>query len=498
MLILSVLLLLTSISFGLVPKELKEFFNRSGYVIQREDGKVILDLGKGKVFPGERFLVERKGKPLIHPITNQIVGYKSEETGKVEVLSVEENFSEARVLEDKGIKAGDSVKLLVKSVCFVGSEEGFYALSETIPNLKKGEDCEYVVRELREGYGVSYLGKPIAFFGRLVAEVPQRGISFEDFALKAKLVRSLEAIPLGADVCPLFGGEKDYLIVLFSDYLKVYEILRSELVEVLKYSLPSGEPVGVQCFIPEKGKPGILFVNILSGGNANSAILKPLGNSLVVAQKNIPYIFNVLDKDNPKESLYGQEFNKNKLWGEVYRFVYKNGEIVRGERANFPEGFRIDGAAKKGNILVFIDNLRRLRVYVGNAEVLSEDGFGASYTTATILGTYDYDQGRYSFFVKPAFTEILKNTLPLVARNRANTLLEFLNFTKFVQGELWTVVRKEENYYKPVSIRGRKFEDAIQAIVKDREGRIYVITGTKGTIPIQNRGEIFLVEINPL
>ncbi len=498
MLILSVLFFFISVTFGLVPQELKDFFNRSGYVVQKEGNKVILDLGKGKAFPGEKFLVEREGKPLIHPVTKKVIGYKREETGKVEVSLVEDNFSEAKILEDKGIKAGDSVRLFVNSVCFVGSEEGFYALSEFIPNLKKGEGCEYVVKELKDGYGVSLLGKPIAFFEKTVGEIPKRGGYFEDFVLKAKFIRAFESIPLGADICKLFGNEKDYLTVLFSEYLKVYEMVGSELVEVIKYSLPPGEPVGVQCFTPEEGKPGVLFVNIISGGAASSAVLKPLGKSLVVTAKNLPYIFNVLDEDNPKDSLYGQEFDEKNLWGEVYHFVYKDGEIVKGEKADFPEEFRIDGAAKKGNILVFVDNLKRLRVYVGNEEVVTEDGFGSSYTVVSIPGIYEYDEGKYSFFVKPAFTEILRNILPLVARNKTSGIFEIVGFTKFTHGELWTIVKKDENYYEPIKIRGRKFEEAIQAIVKDSEGKIYVITGTKGTIPFQNRGDIFLVEINPL
>ena len=496
--ILSIFLLLISITFGLVPQELKEFFNRSGYVVQKEDKKVILDLGKGKAFPGEKFVVERKGKPIVHPVTKKVIGYQREETGKVEISRVEENFSEARILEDKGIKAGDSVRLLVDSVCFVGREEGFYSLSEFIPNLRKGEDCQYVIKELKDGYGVSFLGKPVAFFEKPVGELLKREAHFEDFVLKAKFLRAFEAIPLGADICKLFGGEKDYLIVLFSGYLKVYEMVGSDLVEVIKYSLPPGEPVGVQCYTPEEGKPGVLFVNIISGGAASSAVLKPLGNSLVIAAKNLPYIFNVLDKDNPKDSLYGQEFNEKSFWGEVYHFVYKDGEIVKGGKANFPEEFRIDGAAKKGNILVFVDNLKRLRVYVGNKEVVTEDGFGPSYTVATIPGIYEYDEGKYSFFVKPAFTEILKNILPLVARNKTSSIFEIVGFTKFTHGELWTVIKKDEKYYEPLKIRGRRFEEAIQAIVKDSKGNIYVITGTKGTIPLQNRGDVFLVEINPL
>ncbi len=498
MLILSVILVFLSFTFGLVPKEIADFFNRSGFVVKKTNGSVFLDLGRGKVFPGEKFVVERRGKEIVHPITKKVIGYETEQTGKVKVVRVEDSYSLAKILEDKGIKEGDRVKLFVDSVCFVGSEEGFYSLSEFIPNLKRGEDCPYVIKEMKGGYGLSFLGKPLAFFERAVGEIPKKGVYFEDFVLKAKFVRTLEGIPLGADICKLFGRDKDYLVVLFSDYLKVYEIVKSDFVEVIKYSLPPGEPVGVQCFIPEEGKPGILFVNIVSGGTASSAVLKPVGNSLVIIEKNIPYIFTILDKENQRETLLGQEFTEKELWGEVYHFHYKNGEIVRGEKADFPEDFRVDGAAKKGDILVFVDSLTRLRVYVGNKEVITEDGFGPSYTTASIPGIYDYDEGKYSFFVKPSFTKVLRNIVPLIPRNKTSGIFEIVGFTKFTHGEIWTVVRKGEDYFEPIKIRGRKFEEAIQAILKDSEGRIFVITGTKGTLPLQNRGDIFIVEINPL
>jgi len=249
-------LLLSTFLFAQVPKELLEFFQRSGYVVEKEGDKVLIDLPRGKAFPGEIFEIFHKKKPIIHPVTKKVLGYREEKVGEVEVTLPKENYSEAKVKEDKGIKPGDRVKLKVGSVCYVGGEEGYYALSQVVQNVKRNsEECDYVVKELENGYGVSYKGKPIALFQFSGSGFARRGGLFEDFALKAKFVRSLESLPLSADICKLFG-RKDYLVVLFSDKVKVYEVLKTDFVEVFSYAVPTGYPVGsALCVTKMKASP---------------------------------------------------------------------------------------------------------------------------------------------------------------------------------------------------------------------------------------------------
>ncbi|NPA32386.1 MAG: hypothetical protein GXO04_02030 [Aquificae bacterium] len=494
--LLSLLILVVSFSvFARVPEELLEFFKREGYVVKKEKDRVILDLPKGKAFKGELFEVIQRGEPLVHPVTKEVLGYEEKDVGTVEVSEPKEKFSVARIIRDEGIKPGDKAKLKVGSVCYVGGEEGFYALSSVVENLKRDEEgCEYIVRELEGGYGVSFKGKPVAFFP-YSARVP-RGAVFEDYAVEARLVRSLDDLPLSADVCRLFGGSKDYLIVLYSDKLKVYEVLKTDMVEITSYALPTGYPVGVVCYETQEG--GVVLVNTVSDGSANSGLYKPVGNALVLVEENIPYIFGIF-YEKGRKVLVGQEFGKGATWGEVYTFDVKDGKLVKGDALSLPPDFRIDGASRYDELLVFVDSERRLRVFVGNEEVLSEDGFGVSYTTASIPGVYDYGEGdKYYFYVRPNFAKVFKEILPLVAKNKSSSIFELVGFTKFTEGELWTVIRRKGKVYEAIKLKGRKFEEAIQAIVKDSRGRLFVITGSKGTIPIQNRGEIYRIEISPL
>ncbi|GAB6065078.1 hypothetical protein JCM9492_01700 [Aquifex pyrophilus] len=492
MLILSLFFLLITFSFSQVPQELIKFFQREGYVVKREGNSVIIDLPKGKAFPGERFEVITKGEPIVHPVTKKVLGYEEKKTGEVEVTEPKENYSYAKIVEDMGIKEGDKVRLITGTVCYEGSDEGFYALSGIVKNLKRGIDnCTYLVKELENGYGVSYLGRPIAFFPverKIYAEKEKYP---EDFVVKARYVRSLGYLPLSADICKLFG-KKDYLVVLYESGIKVYEVLKSDFVEVNSYALPPGYPVGVVCY--EKH----IFVNVITNGRASSVMLKPIGDSFILVEKDIPYIFGYLLKKG-KKVLVGQEFNERDYWGEVYRFELRGDKLIKSDRLNLPEDFRIDGALVLDDLLIFVDSDRRLRIYYRGNEVLSEDGFGASYTTAELPEEYSYADGnKYIFYAKPSFTEVFRKVIPLIPKNKSSAVFSIVGFTKFIEGELWGVIEKKKGVFEAVKLRGRKFEEAIQAVVRDSEGRVFVITGRKGTLPIQNRGDIYLVELRPL
>jgi len=484
-----VLLFLVLVSFALSSslEEVARFFEREGFVVEKEGEEVLLDLGKGKAFPGERFVVLKKVKELRHPVTGEVIGYKEEKTGLVEVKEVEDAYSEAKVLEDEGIERGQRVRLLAEEVCYEGSEEGLYQLKKYLPQLKKGKDCLYLVREMEKGYGVSFKGEPIAFFPKPASQVLPKDFTFEDFAYKAKFIRAFGDIPYSADMCKLFG-DREYLLVLFPDKLKVYRFTGREFVEVLTYSPPAGQGVGVVCYGEEEP---LVIVNMLVNGEASSAVLRPSGEDLLLVAKDVPYLFGKLEG-----RLVGQGF-KNGSWGEPYAFVKEGNVLRRAQKLDLPPEFRIDGAAKKGELLVFVDSLGRLRVYEKGEEVLTEDGFGLSYTQAELPEVHGYDEGKYFFYAKPAFATLFEKVhLPLIPKNRMGGVFKILGMAKFSEGELWTTVKRKK-YYELKKLKGRPFKEAIQAVLVNEEGRVFVITASKGTLPLQSRGEIYELEVSP-
>ena len=488
------LLVLLSLAFSGWKEDLKSFFSREGYVVEVEDGRVIVDLGKGKVHAGERLVVLREGKEVVHPITGEKLGRREEVVGRVKVKEVREKFSVAEILEDMGIAEGMKVRVEVGEVCFQGSEAGLFKVSSLIEGVRRGEGCPYLIKEVEGGFGVEFEGKPVAFFE---TGVPQRKRVevFEDFTFRAKFVMSFGDIPLSADVCDLFGRGKEYLAVLFENRLDFYEILKGEPVKFASMHLPAGYPVSVQCADLEGSGRDIILINIVSDGRASSAIAKLVGESPVVVAEGIPYMMAVLDKERPKETFVGQRFDAE--WGEVKRLEL-SGESVR-EVGDFkaPPGFRVDSALMFEDLLIFIDNDGYLRVYRGEDQVLSKEGFGYSYTSAGLPVLYgEEEESSYHFYPRPFKVKVLRWELPGVVRNVTSPVFRFLDVSKFTEGEIYLLRRG--GTFELVKVQGRKMEEAIQAVAVTREGRVFVITGRKGTIPLQNRGDLFEIEINPI
>ncbi len=494
------LLLIPLLSFSQSLEALKDFFNRKGYVVERNGERVIIDLGKGKAFVGEVFKVVREGKELVHPVTGKVLGRIDEEVGKVKVSEVEENFSFASALEDKGIEKGDRVELYYEDVCFAGSEQGFFKVSSLVGSLKKGEGCDYVVREFEEGFGVEFKGTAVAFFEKPEPKVvvqPQKTKGLPaNFKLHARFVMTFPSLPLSVDSCSFFGSEKDYLAVLFESRLVIYELLEKEVVDYASVNLPSGYPVSVQC-APLDGDNDVLIVNMVTGSSVSSALVKMVGGSPVIVKKDIPYFLSVLDESKPTETFVGQKFDSRDLWGEVRKMKLSGDDLVEGEEFKVPSGFRLDSAVMLGDLLAFTDDEGYLRVYRGEELLLSEQDFSGSYTTVELPGMYEDDE-KYTFNVRHFTTRVGGKDYLGVIKNLRSPVYRFLDVTKFSEGELYLVVIDSNGIATLKKLLGKKFEESVQGVVETKEEKLLVITGKTGTLPAQNRGDLFEAEIEPV
>lgn len=481
-----------------VIQSLKDFFEREGYVVKAEDRRVLIDLGKDSVRVGEEFLVLREGRQIVHPVTGQVIGRERQRIGRLVVEEVHEGYSVARLVEGFA-REGDRIKLLAENLCFEGSEELFFRVRSALPKLKRGGICTYTVKELKDGVGVEYRGTPIAFFQtpQNVPFIERAGLEDLNLLARPRLIKSLPALPVGADLCDLTGTGKEFLVVLYSGRLEVYELLKNDLVRRFTYSLPAGVPVGVQCGKVSSEDRDLLLVNMISGDSASSLILKTVGDSLVPVQRNIPYLLGVLDKGRPKETFIGQRFNLRDKFGQTVRLSLE-GEKLRETGAFLaPRGFRIDSAFYSGDYLVFTDSTGRVRVFKGDAEVFStEDGFGGSYTLVEV----PVEQSKMNFIFNPrgASTRLLNFPVAFVVKNQAGVVQRFLDIVKYSRGELYMIGEKRRDlpFIRPV--RGASFEEAVQAVLATRDGRLLVLTGRTGTFAIQNRGEVYELELRSL
>ncbi len=490
---LAFFLIIVSFSFPAKVRDIGKFFTRTGYVVEVSDGRVILDLGRGRAFKGEVFEVILEGEKIYHPVTGRVLGRKVEVVGKVKIEEVKRRYSVAKIVEGENIRRGDKVRLSYGEVCFWGTDEGYFKVSAYLEEVKRGTDCPYIIREFEDGFGVEFMGRAIAFFQKLrkVQVVKER--EPEEFNMKAKLVLSFDEIPLSADSCRLTDNLKEFLAVLFENRVVFYEILKKELVEFTSFDLPPGYPIWLEC-APLEGTKDYLIVNMISGEDPSSLIVKFVSDSPVVVKKNIPYFLSVLDKENPQKTFVAQSFDARDGWGSVKKVKLVKGKLKEEWPFPVPSGFRLDGAFMYGDTLIFVDKDGYLRVFWKDQQLLSKPDFDGSYTTAQIPEAYDEDEETIVFNPKGRVVSIGKKAYPLVIRNVRSPVYKFLNVNKFTEGEVYVLLESKKRV-KMKKIVGPKFEEALQAIVSTKSGRIFLFTARTGTLPASNRGEAYEVTI---
>ena len=474
--------------------EVSQFLSRQGVIVEITKDRVILDLGRGKAFEGEKFTVVREGKDLVHPVTGEVIGKVEEKVGEVTVSEVRENFSYAEGETLKGIKKGDRAVLNPGRVCFKGSDEVFFRLSPKIPGLVKGQDnCTYLIKELEGGLGIEFKGKAVAFFE--FEKIPPRAVGgyekkeIKGAKLEVNLLMSIKSLPVSADLCRLSASPKKYLVLLTETRLEIYEVLGNQPVKFLDKRIPAGDPVFVQCAPVGGYDRDLIILNMLTGDNPQAYIYKLSGESLRTVAEGIEMFVGVLDRDRADETLVAQEFDSRDLWGDVKRISLSGDEVIEKESLDLPDGFRIDSALMVGDILLFVDTGGTLRVFRDNSQIFTMKGFGGSYTTAQIMGLVE-DEESYIFNTRPFRLYIDGEVLPGVIKNLTSPVYRFLNVAKYSEGELYFLVF-EGDEVKPVRVKSKKLEEAVQAVLTDDEGTILVITAKKGTLSIRNSGEVY-------
>lgn len=88
----------------------------TGTVIFVNNDQLYVDLGfENGLKEGEKLVAYRDGKPIIHPVTQELIAVEEVELGKVKINEVKDSYSVCTITDGKGlIKTGDKVKRVVK------------------------------------------------------------------------------------------------------------------------------------------------------------------------------------------------------------------------------------------------------------------------------------------------------------------------------------------------------------------------------------------------
>jgi len=99
-------------------------FPLEGYVVNRSEDRVTIDLGKrAGVKHGMQFIVYKEGKLIKHPKTGEVLDVEKVETGKIEVSSVTDKIATAKILKEgspDAIKYGQMVKSVREATAPIG------------------------------------------------------------------------------------------------------------------------------------------------------------------------------------------------------------------------------------------------------------------------------------------------------------------------------------------------------------------------------------------
>lgn len=493
-----------SFSFGTDFSKINEILRTHGDILEVKGKTVYISLGEDKVRPNEIFDVKEKSGGILSPL-NSIIGNESYKTvGKIKIIEVHKNYSVGEIIEGSSVHKGDKAYLYAPSVCFEGSEESFYELAGTVAIAQKGKDCPIIVKEFEKGFGISYRGQPIGFIPKEsetninTASLKPSDIRDLHIIVTSKLVKSLGTIPLSATIGDFYGNGKDYLAVLTHSRLIVYQVLKGDLTEISSMDLPAGTPISVSSGKIGNSKQSYIIVNMFSGEEPNSFIAKMVGDSIVKVAKDIPYIMAVLNKNKPISTFYGQEFTASKQWGTTYLLGLKDDKVMKIMPVNVPAGFTIDSASIYKNYLIFIDRSSRVRVFKNGREIYSsEEGYGGSYTFVNIPFVNNTSL-KFVFNPKGAPSNIVGIPVFLVPKNKRSSIEKFFGITKYSYGELAALFMPKKDVIELKTLRGATFEEAIQAIVTTKDGKVFILTGSTGTIPFQNNGDIYEVSFRVL
>lgn len=99
-------------------------FPLEGYVVNRSEDRVTIDLGKlAGVKRDMQFIVYKEGKLIKHPKTGEVLDVEKIETGKIKVSSVTDKIAMAKILQEASpdaIKYGQMVKSVREAIAPIG------------------------------------------------------------------------------------------------------------------------------------------------------------------------------------------------------------------------------------------------------------------------------------------------------------------------------------------------------------------------------------------
>lgn len=447
----------------------------SGYLVMPIEEEFLVDLDASKgLRVGDLLSVVVPGEKIVHPVTNEVIGSLDSVKAVLKVTRVKSGYSYARRISGaEAITKGERVRRFAGLTAALYApqqqDERFYdRLRELLPELEwqgrfrtrdggndSAMDLSFVLEggELRllDGQGeqlrayavaTSGGGRPAAptmvqpipgvpLPGSAPAPAPGPGTAAVfpaattgvDFGSRETLAEFPDRVLMAG-----FVRDRERLLVATVDgsWVRVFEVAKGmQQIAATRVRDGAASPLAINWWRPDQTGPLYLAVTAAveidrNYGNTREtrmggAIYAWDGKTLTPVVEKVSYFLETYDRngDGRPETLLGQEFDLDQVYGRVFALTLENGQLQSSEPAfELPWRFALPGSAM-GDLdgdgqaeLITVYN-GELAIFSGNREVYRNSGkMGGSLATLT----YDVNPG----MVDTLFETVSLEVPPLV------------------------------------------------------------------------------------
>ncbi|MBL4888808.1 MAG: VCBS repeat-containing protein [Candidatus Lindowbacteria bacterium] len=311
-------------------------FEKSYLVIYTNKDQIYVDISKEDgAFVGQKLQIERQGSQLAHPVTGKVLGNATEKIAEIEITSVKDGFSKAKVIsreDGQNIHVKDSVVSL-------------------------------------EAPKPSVLETPTSAPAKDPKQPTSRAALFEEtksLGLEESLTWNLDFVPRDMTVGDIDGDGASDIIFAEEKHVRIFGVDESgKLVQKSRIKIGWG----ANLFKVDAGDvdgDGVeeLIVTEKSGNWVTSKVYDYEKDKLTMAFKAKNMFLRSFQTDQG-QILYGQLYGQSKAFRRGIKKITQNGKKIKTKAAGFPKKITIYGFTPIGTTgyVADIDYENRLTLY---------------------------------------------------------------------------------------------------------------------------------------
>lgn len=444
LLLITFLFLVPAVCTAALPDGLTEYFSPlEGYLVMPVDDQFLVDLDASKgLHNGDILSIIEQGKAITHPVSGEVIGHLDGNKTFLQITQLKSGYSYARQIDE-----GPAPQRGAKLTRFSGVPSLFVdvtgkasdiknALATALPQLD-WLAAESDVKPLLVFERSSNLLTVKSAAGTTLASYPQPplgasatpAIKAAPAAIVAKdapgnmstpagalIVRSEKSgiwnslkeksEPVAISAADLDSDGQIETALLTRDTLTIYRFSGQQPKTIASYKISFAlTPIGLDIAEDSEGH-SVLCISATKDGSPNSLLLKLASGRLEVLEKNIDYLFNVVDLVQTGKSLIGQKRDDFKVPFNTRPVLLSinNGKLLETGPANLPDRLNLFGFddftdAEGKTLYAYLNSSDYLKVRTSQEDLWeSPEHFGGTETSFD-LASDEGDEAPFPYYI---------------------------------------------------------------------------------------------------